>query len=151
MCIRLDLGYSIDMQEVRLSRKIKEQLRGLGVAIVYLFGSRAQETNSPQSDYDIGVVFLDPRQLRTATKLYPQIYDLLTEVIPDLPNGPHPDIAFLQTANPALQAAAIKYGIILFETDSVFTANYIEEVVKRSNDYLPLKREFEEATFRAFQ
>lgn len=60
------------------------------------------------------------------------------------------DISLLQKSNPALQMTAVKYGKILLETDPLFRADYEEKVTKLYNDYLPLKREFEEATLAAF-
>lgn len=100
-------------------------------------------------DYDIGVVF--KKKTENQTKIYSKVYDLISQDVPDLINGPKLDISFLQKANPALQMTAVKYGKILMEIDPRFRADYEERVTKLYNDYLPLKREFEEATLTAFK
>ena len=50
----------------------------------------------------------------------------------------------------ALGMAAIRDGVVIFESDPRGRADFEEEAMKRYLDYLPLKREYEEATFSAF-
>ncbi len=135
-----------------LSVEIIEKLKKAGVGIVYFFGSRADGSALEKSDYDLGVVFVDKVSAEIGgSGLYLRIYDVLSEVIPDALRGPNLDISFLQRANPILQMKAIQSGNILFEINSIFRADYEEEVIRYYNDYLPLKKEFEESTIRAFQ
>jgi len=134
-----------------LSEKSKEKLSNLGVGIVYLFGSRALGTALEKSDYDIGVVFLETKRGFTGgISLFAMIYEILSSEFPDQINGPKLDISFLQQANAALEMSAIREGVVLFEADSVFRADYEEGAVKRYDDYQPLKGKYEEATFAAF-
>lgn len=136
----------------KLSEKAKKKLQKLGVGVVYLFGSRAQGAATALSDYDVGVVFADPKKLKKTGELYTEIYNVLIDEIPvNELRDEKLDISFLQKANAALQAAAIKNGIVLFEADPVFRADFEEQVVKNYDDYLPIKREFEQATFAAFK
>ncbi len=134
-----------------LSNDSISKLKGLGVKIVYLFGSRATGTALENSDYDIGVVFSDGgRTLTDNPSLFTDIYRILSNDFPDQIKGSKPDISFLQRANAALEMTAVSEGIVLFEDDPVFRADYEESVVKRYDDYLPLKRKYEEVTFSAF-
>jgi uncharacterized protein len=138
--------YNLNMT---ISEKTKEKLRDLGVGIVYLFGSRATGTAFSNSDYDIGVVFLDYSK-KIDMEIISSIYSTLNEEFPDKIRGPKLDISYLQNANAALQVKAINEGIVLFESDSNFRANYEEEVVKRYDDYRFLQNNYAEATFAAF-
>ncbi|MDP3697185.1 MAG: nucleotidyltransferase domain-containing protein [Candidatus Taylorbacteria bacterium] len=134
-----------------LSNDSVSKLKNLGVKIVYLFGSRAAGTALENSDYDLGVVFSDGgRTLTDSHTLFTDIYRILSNDFPDQIKGPKPDISFLQRANAALEMTAVLEGIVLFEDDPVFRADYEESVVKRYDDYLPLKRKYEEVTFSAF-
>lgn len=134
-----------------LSENNKQKLRDAGVGIIYLFGSRALGVALKKSDHDIGVVFADVKKLQTdSAELHTAIYRVLSDEFPDEPDGPKLDISFLQKANPALELSAIRYGRVLFEADPKFRADYEEGVIQRYDDYQPLKREYEDATFKAF-
>lgn len=137
---------------MKLSTKITEQLKEIGVGTVYFFDSRAFGSHLDKSDYDIGVVFVDKRLLfQKGSDLYLKVYDILSEDIPDMINGPKLDISFLQKANPVLQMKAVREGVVLFEINPIFRADYEELVVRDYNDYLPLKKEYEETTLSAFR
>lgn len=138
------------MEKIHLSDKTKQTLNSLDVAVVYFFGSRSQDANLKFSDYDIGIVFNSFKQITNSLDLYQKVYATLNTDIPDNISGPKLDISFLQTASPALQASAIKYGNILFESDPNVRADYEENVVQIYDDYLPLKREYESATIGSF-
>lgn len=150
--IKFDLAISqLYNTTMGLSQQTKKRLKDLGVGIVYLFGSRSNETASENSDYDLGAVFMDEKELnRDHLRLFVSLYDLLSEDFLDKGNGAKLDIALLQRANPALAMAAISQGMILFESDPLFRANYEESVIKKYDDYRFLQKEYEEATFTAF-
>ena len=136
---------------MELSNITKEKLKNLGVAVVYLFGSRVDGTASERSDYDVGVVFFNSERVCAEDPhLFTSVYDILSDDLPDQLNGVKMDISLLQKANAALEVSAVNNGAILFNADPVFKANYEEAVVKRYDDYLPLKRKYEEVTFSAF-
>ncbi len=134
---------------MNLSEKSKIKLKKLGVGIVYLFGSRAVGKALKYSDYDIGVVFAHFPKL-TKISLFVSIYNILSEEFPDCLSGSKLDISFLQQANAALEIKAISEGIVLFETNPVFRADYETEVVKKYDDYRFIQKKYEEATFAAF-
>jgi predicted nucleotidyltransferase len=138
---------------IKLSQKTTDRLKELGVGLIYFFGSRAQEHFLPLSDYDIGIVFMDPKTALADHPLgfYTNIYTAITTDIPEKINGPRVDISFLQKANPALRMTAVKNGIVLFEINSAFRADFEGQAIKDYDDYLPIKKEYEEATMRAFQ
>ena len=134
-----------------LSNGSISKLKNIGVRIVYLFGSRATGTALENADYDMGVVFsYDKKVSADRSSLFSAVYDILNNDFPDQIRGPKLDISFLQQANAALEMTAVLEGVVLFEDDPVFRADYEESVVKRYDDYLPLKRQYEEATFSAF-
>lgn len=127
------------------------KLKDLGVKIVYLFGSRATGAALENSDYDIGIVFSNGGEIFTdSSSVFTDIYRILSNDFPEQIKGPKLDISFLQRANAALEMAAISEGVILFEDNPAFRADYEESVIKRYDDYRPLKKEYEEATFAAF-
>lgn len=123
----------------------------LGVNVLYLFGSRAKDIANEKSDYDIGVVFINPNKTNSEMEQFSKLYDILANIFPDTINGPKLDISFLQKANAALQMNAIHNGIVLFENNPVFRANYEESVLRKYDDYRSLQKEYEEATFSAFR
>lgn len=140
------------MDRFALSDQHKQELASLGVSVLYLFGSRARGVASERSDYDIGVVYADPHKASLESGAYGALYTILSDVFPDMPgDGPKLDIAILQRTNAALQTAAVRYGIVLFESDPRMRADYEESVVKRYDDYRFLQNAYEEANFAAFR
>jgi len=133
-----------------LTKDLKEKLAHLGVAVLYLHGSRARGVARDNSDYDVGVVFVDP-QKAYGTEVYLALYEVLSAIFPDAQSGPKLDIALLQRANAKLQLDAITYGIVFFESDSRLRADYEEAVIKRYDDYRFLEREYREANMAAFR
>lgn len=133
---------------VKLSENTKKQLEKRGVGIVYFFGSRAEGIAIFKSDYDIGVVLAGKN--KPDLEDYSKVYEILSKEIPDYYNSKL-DISFLQSANPALAMSAVKNGLVLYEKDPVFRADFEEEIIKKYNDYLFLKKDFEEATLAAFK
>lgn len=135
---------------ISFSREHQDVLRALGVDIVYLFGSRALGTAHDTSDYDVGVVFRDPEMIvGHQLETYQTLYAIVSEYLPDLLGGKHPDLSLLQFANAALEMSAID-GTVLFETNPKFRLSYEEDVIKRYDDYQHLRNVYEEATFAAF-
>ena len=131
------------------SQQIKDHLGAMGIAVVYLFGSRARGVAFATSDYDLGIVFADPHHTALSFKELGELYELLRTAI-DPEKGSDIDIAFLQRANASLQMSAIRFGEVLFESSARVRVEFEEGVLQRYDDYLPLQREYEDATFRAF-
>ncbi len=121
-----------------LSPKIKQQLKRLGVEVVYLYGSQALGRSNRLSDVDVGVVLRDLKPLRDRrrrARLYLKLSDYLTPALaPGLQQ--EMDLVLLQTASPILQFEAINAGCPLFVADPVFRADYEASVVR---DYLDIR------------
>ena len=117
-----------------MKKVFKNRLERIGVAIVYLFGSRATGRAFPFSDVDIGIVLNDPGPEGDARILYQSLFELFSEAFPNAKL----DIVFLQTAPLTVQYSAIKEGKILFEKDPIFTADYIYRVVNFYLDFKPV-------------
>ena len=49
---------------IKISPKTTQKLKDMGVGLVYLFGSRAEGTAHPLSDFDIGIVFSDKKSFK---------------------------------------------------------------------------------------
>lgn len=122
-----------------MKREFKEKLKSLGVAMVYLFGSKALRRTTPMSDTDIGVVL---KHLRAEQDTRTQ-YDSLFRIFSDLYPHSRVDIVLLQRAPLALQFSAIRDGRVIFEEDPVFRADYENLVVKQYLDFRPVLEFFD--------
>ena len=129
-----------------MKKKSKEELKKLGVAIVYLFGSKATGRTSRLSDIDIGIVLKTPASERHSRTLYHMLYQLFSEVYP----SSKLDIVFLQTASLSLQYAAIKDGKILFEEDPKLTADYVNLVINQYLDFKPVLDLFDQVSMERY-
>ena len=135
---------------MKFSGEAIKKLREIGVGVVYYFGSRVQGTALDHADYDIGVVFVNTENVTIFPDIFSKLYSILNEYFPDTIRGPKLDISFLQRANPALSMSAIRYGAVLFEASPIFRVNFEEEAVRKYNNYLKIKKVFEEATLKVF-
>ena len=125
----------------KFSPKIKQTLKRLGVAIVYLYGSQALGRSCRLSDVDVGVVLKDPKPLRQRerrTRLYLKIIDCVEPVFALNLSRQEMDLVLLQTASPVLQFEAINAGCPLFVADPVFRADYEASVMRDYLDIRPL-------------
>ena len=124
-----------------LSGELQEQLRKLGVAIIYLYGSEAMQVAGVLSDIDIGVVLRVPGQAlkerRERYRLHTRLTDLL-EAVFSVACARELDLVFLQTASPILQFEAINARYPLFVADSTFQADYEASVTQAYLDSRPL-------------
>ncbi|MBI3322149.1 MAG: nucleotidyltransferase domain-containing protein [Candidatus Omnitrophica bacterium] len=141
------------MDEKPLDAKIQEQLRQLGVAVVYLYGSQALGLASPLSDIDVGIVLKDPRLILKDRKrryeIYSKLQDLLEKILTPEPSR-EIDLAFLQSASAVLRFQAINAGRPLFTADAVFKADFEASVVQEYLDIRPLvETHFQTALDRA--
>ena len=125
-----------------MKKKIKEEIKKLGISIIYLFGSRAVGRGSPLSDVDIGVVLKNPPVDGDIRDLYNKIYGVLS----DQYSGSKLDLVFLQTAPLALQFFAVKEGKVLFEENPRNTADYEKRVIQEYLDFRPVLDLFDRVT-----
>ncbi len=120
----------------------KKKLEKLNIESVYLFGSQAQKTAGPLSDFDFGIVLESPEEYRDNTMdLYLKLYDIFIDVLPKeylkrrFEKKEHEvDIVFLQFAPIALQFSVIKNGKVLYQASEEKRLQYEEYVVKKSAD-----------------
>ncbi len=122
---------------------MQEQLRSLGVQALYLFGSRAQGTQGPLSDFDFAVLMDDAHQRGDAT--YDRLYDLLTPLCHRTLENDVIDIVFLRNAPLELRFHVIRYGTLLYDGVPKKRAHFEEETVLAYCDYRPLLDMFDRA------
>lgn len=124
----------------RFGSKVREKLRRLGVAVVYLYGSEALRRPSRFSDVDVGVVFKDKQVLRhreNRARLRLELMRCLESLL--APRGSRElDLVLLQGASPVLQFEAINAGSPLFVADQIFRAEYEASVQREYLDVRPL-------------
>jgi predicted nucleotidyltransferase len=130
------------MKQIKFSKKHLNQFKKMGILVIYLFGSRTKGFTHPLSDFDFGIVFLNPEKYRDNTlKVYSKLYDIFTEVLPKsylkqrLKLREHEfDIVFLQFAPIDFQFSAIKNGKVIYEGNREKRFEYEEYVMKRNAD-----------------
>lgn len=127
---------------IQISGTLQHELEKIGVCALYLFGSRAEGTDGPLSDYDFAVLFRDSLLVKPGRKidfLYQSLYSLLSDISPRTTKNDVIDIVFLQNGvSLELQAHVVKNGIILFENDADFRADYESQVMIRMADFRPI-------------
>lgn len=127
----------------KLTESHEEILRKLGVGIVYLFGSCAQNADTALSDVDIGVVMLDPDIAgKNTMPVYSEFFELFSDLVKD---SNKLDIVFLQRAPLELKFDVIKHGRVLYEASLDFRLNFEENVTMAYCDFRPILKEFDEA------
>lgn len=114
-----------------------------GVQAVYLFGSRAQGEEGPLSDYDYGVLLKEKGHIR-GDDLYFQLYDLFSEISPRSLDNDVLDIVFLRDVGLELRFHVVRYGIVLYETDTKARLNFETETTLLYCDYKPLLDRFDQ-------
>lgn len=128
---------------IKLTPKVKDDLRRVGVAAVYLFGSRATGVAGPLSDFDFGVLLNDSRRVREDSReVYDELYALLSTVT-------HPkslaedviDIVFLDSPRVSLEIKShiVRKGTVIFDADPRRRANFEERIMRESADFAPLR------------
>jgi len=117
-----------------MRKEFKEQFKRLGISIVYLFGSKITGGSNKLSDIDIGVVLKNLILSDDTRVLYNALYKLFSELYPNS----RIDIVFLQKAPLSLQHSVIKDGKVLFQEDSILTADYEYRVVNQYLDFRPV-------------
>lgn len=134
---------------ITISPKIQQRLSDLGVAALYLFGSRAQDVAGPLSDYDFGVLLDDPRRVQHSSfALYNQLYDVLSELThPETLETDVIDIVFLDSPRVPLELKfnIIRSGRILFASDERRRADAEEKIMEAYCDFRPLLNMFDQA------
>lgn len=141
--------------KLKLSNSAKNELKRLGVAVVYLIGSRATGAARRNSDYDFAVVMQKKESLRNEQLLYDKLYEILSKTLPKgksknaYPNNMiNIDIIFLQTAPLYYTIEARDNGKVLFEISPIFRADFEERATLEYLDFEPFRRYQEFATLK---
>lgn len=111
-----------------------------------MFGSRAQNTARPMSDFDFAVLLKNPRVLTNSQakiKLYNNLYSLLSDGIRSFTPI---DIVFLDNAPLYLQYQVIKYGKVLYTSHPNIPADFKQLVLEKYTDFAPIRKEFRRLT-----
>lgn len=130
--------------DIKFSKQDKDHLRALGVAALYLFGSRAQGVAGPLSDYDFAVLMKEPGQKRGG-KVYNQLYEILSPLCPRTLKNDIIDIIFLRDTPLELRFHVIRYGKVLFDAQPLRRLRFEVETQLLYNDYRPILDMFDKA------
>jgi predicted nucleotidyltransferase len=137
------------VMDICLSDNTKNALREAGVAVLYLFGSRAQEKNSPLSDYDFGILLTNPTRLKNGTMdsyhvLYPILADLTR---PETLDADVIDIVFLDSSHVPLELKSniVRTGKVLFNENEFLRSDFTSRILLQSADFAPLRKEMSAA------
>jgi len=123
----------------------RNSMKKLGVQTVFLFGSHAQKTDTPLSDYDFGILLTDKSVLKKRilrNKIYDNFYDIISSKIKKLVDI---DIVFLDEMPLQLKYHVVKDGIIIYSDNLRITGNFKEETILQHADFAPLRNEFHES------
>jgi predicted nucleotidyltransferase len=121
----------------KLTKEVKNQLHDLGVVALYMFGSRAQGIAGPLSDYDFAVLMKEGGHKRGG-KAYDQLYDILAPLCPRSLDNDIIDIVFLINASLELKLHVVRYGQVLFETNTLARLRFETQTMLEYSDFRPL-------------
>lgn len=136
------------------SEVTQRRLDTLGVAAIYLIGSRATGAATPRSDYDFGVILKAGARAvdeHAYPRLHQKLYRLLAESLPASDPPPPPgmlrdvDVVFLQRAPLYYTTHALKYGRLIFDGHPRLRVRFEENVRRDVMDFQPLRRTLEQA------
>ncbi|MBI5299815.1 MAG: nucleotidyltransferase domain-containing protein [Deltaproteobacteria bacterium] len=134
---------------------IRNRLQELGVAAVYLFGSRAQDLHRSDSDFDIGILLeksQDPallgreansKSLRSINKsgdIYQDLYELFSDFYRTMSDI---DIVFLRETTGQLRYHVVKNGKILFDLNPKMRHQFEELTILEHADFESHRKLFE--------
>lgn len=116
----------------RLREFLAGEAPGLGVELVYLFGSRAHGEGGPLSDYDVAVLF---SKEPPASERY-ALEHRLTRLAP----MGRVDLVVLNRAPVELQYNVIATGKLIYEADLASRVEFEAQTLSRYGDFLPVLR-----------
>jgi len=123
--------------EFKLTKKDKTKLNALGVVALYIFGSRVQGVAGPLSDYDFAVLMKEAGHKRGG-KAYDQLYDILAPLCPRTLDNDIIDIVFLHDVPLELKLHVVRYGRVLYETNTLTRLRFETQTQLEYSDFRPL-------------
>jgi predicted nucleotidyltransferase len=128
--------------DFQLPVTVQQELAKLGVATIYLFGSRAEGTAHDLSDYDFALVMRYdqpvPRE-QLFSDLYQQAYNILSPLCPRTNPNDSIDIIFFERVPLELQSHIIRKGKVIMDHDPVARLNFESIVMLRFADFEPYR------------
>ena len=117
---------------------MKEQLVGIfrnitEVKLVYLFGSRVDDTLGPLSDYDFGILF---DRVKPSANIEAEV----THIISNALKIDRIDVVPLNRASIELAYSVIFQGVLIYEFDRAMRVEYESRILGLYGDYLPVLR-----------
>ena len=118
-----------------IARAVTQALAGeVDVAAVYLFGSCARGDSGPESDVDLGVVFVE----RTVTPArFGTIADALAAAVARATGIERVDVVDLAAQGPIFAHNALLDGKLVFEGDRARRLDFVTDTVSRAIDFRP--------------
>lgn len=134
---------------ITLTPEAEKKLRSLGVAALYLFGSRAKGVSGPMSDFDFGVVLNDPRRVRNdETDIYEKLYDIVHPLChPKTLDADIIDLVFLDSPRVPLELKfhIVRHGSAIFDANPRRRADAEERIMEAYCDFRPVLDVFDHA------
>jgi uncharacterized protein len=128
---------------IQLTPDQRQRLQQLLVTGLYLFGSRAQRTEGPLSDYDYAVLLPTSGHSR-GDPLYFKLYELLSEISPRTLKNDVIDIVYLRDVGLELQFHVIRYGQVLLDADPAARLRFEADTTLKYCDYRPILDQFDD-------
>lgn len=127
----------------------KNKLAEFGVIAVYIFGSQAQGTTNPFSDFDFAILLQQSRVVHTTTSiLYEPIYDILSDVTqPETLAADVIDIVFLDSPRVPLELKShiVRHGQLLLDLQPQQRVNFEDRIMQQTADFAPLRLQMSQA------
>lgn len=134
------------MQQFITSPEAVQKLVGLfpQIHLIYLFGSRADATAGPNSDYDFALLLADTNAApQTRAEFASAVARLLVAEgleSPPLPTG-RVDVIILNETPVELAFHVIACGLCLYKSSEYTRVEYEATVLSRYGDFLPILRQ----------
>jgi len=114
-------------------KKLEVIFKEHNLSAVYLFGSRANGTAAPSSDYDFGILLREALDFEEAVLLEMNIAEELSGVLKK-----KADIVILNSASIELKFLIIKRGILIYSGDDDLRTNFEDVAIRDYLDFKPV-------------
>src|SRR3989344_6180001 len=122
-----------------ISPNLKEKLKNLGVCFVYLFGSKAENFEMPESDLDIGVLMDKAPDVSEVGKIYNELYNIFSDIFP----SQKIDLVLLDQVGLELRLDVINHSRLIYELVPGKHLDFEEETSIMYSDFQPILRGYD--------